>query len=69
MNIQRARQIADSFAHVAALQVQEVSGGLRVTYNGHSCYFVRESCFWPFVSRVAGAALGDVAEIEMRLAA
>jgi len=74
MNIQRARQIAMSFSgseakHVPALHVEEVSGGLLVRYQGHSSFFIRESCFWPFVSKVAGSSLREVAEIELKLAA
>jgi len=74
MNIQRARQIASSFSgsevgHVKALHVEEVSGGLLVRYQGHACFFVREACFWPFVFKVAGSSLREVAEIELKLAA
>lgn len=69
MNIQRARQIASSFSQVRELQVEELSRGLLVRHQGHSTYFVRESCFWPFVFKVAGDSRNDVAQIEMRLAA
>ncbi|MDX8391947.1 MAG: hypothetical protein R8K53_05190 [Mariprofundaceae bacterium] len=74
MNIQRAHQIADSFSgsgalHVNELSVEELSSGLLVRYQGHSCYFVRESCFWPFVFKSVGTSLREVAEIELKLAA
>jgi len=74
MNIQRAHRIAESFSgsgklHVNELTVEEISSGLLVRYQGHSCYFVRESCFWPFVFKAAGASLREVAEIELKLAA
>ncbi|OIQ03994.1 MAG: hypothetical protein COS82_03015 [Zetaproteobacteria bacterium CG06_land_8_20_14_3_00_59_53] len=67
MNIERARRIAHSFAHVAELHVEELSGGLLVQHDGNSSYFVRESCFWPFVFKSAGASQADVLEIESRL--
>ncbi|MDQ6972700.1 MAG: hypothetical protein Q9M30_08630 [Mariprofundaceae bacterium] len=69
MNIQRAREIAASFANVAEMHVEELSSGLLVRHQGHSCYFVRESCFWPFVFKIATSSRQDVAEIEMRIAA
>lgn len=69
MDMQRARQIAQSFAHVAGLRVEERSGGLVVHHQGHASYFVRESCFWPFVFKAAAASRNDVIEIEMQLAA
>jgi len=69
MDMQRARQIAHSFSRVAELQVEELSGGLLVRHGAHSSYFVRESCFWPFVFKAAGASCHDVIEIEARLAA
>jgi len=69
MNIQRARQIASSFSSVREMQVEEISGGLLVQHQGHSSFFVRESCFWPFVFKVADASRHDVIAIETKLAA
>ena len=69
MNIQRARQIAQSFSERGLLRVEAHEGGLLVRHHGHEAYFVRESCFWPYVSRLAGSAVGDVASIELKLAA
>jgi len=69
MNIQRARQIAASFSRVTELHVEELSGGLLVQHHGKSCYFLRESCFWPFAFKVAGTARADVADIELKLVA
>jgi len=67
MNIHRARQIARQFTHLGELQVEELSGGLLVRHHGNSSYFVRESCFWPFVFKVAGASSADVMAIESRM--
>jgi len=67
MNIQRARQIARMFAGVGELHVEEASRGLLVQHQGTSCYFVRESCFWPFVFKAAGASGAKVLEIELRM--
>jgi len=67
MNIQRARQIARQFAHIGELHVEEISGGLLVRYHGNSSYFVRESCFWPFVFKAAGSSSADVLAIESRM--
>lgn len=67
MNIQRARQIAQSFAHVSELHVELASRGLLVRHHGVTSYFVRESCFWPFVFKAAGASSADVLEIESRM--
>jgi len=69
MDMQRARQIARSFSRLKELQVEELSGGLLVRQGDHSSYFVRESCFWPFVFKVAGDACPAVADIESKLAA
>lgn len=69
MNIDRARQIARSFSHLGDLHVEELSGGLLVQHAGNSSYFVRESCFWPFVFKTAGSSQGAVLEIETRLEA
>jgi len=68
MNYQRAQQIAKSFAGVAEMQVEQVSGGLLVQQHGHSSYFVREACFWPFVFKTAASSRHVVAEIESRMA-
>ena len=68
MNIIRAQQIANLFSSVPELQVEEKSGGLLVQQHGHSCYFVREACFWPFVFKTAAASRHDVAEIESKMA-
>jgi len=68
MNSQRAQQIARSFSGVTELQVEPMSGGLLVRQHGHSCYFVREDCFWPFVFKTAAASRHDVAEIESKMA-
>jgi len=69
MNIQRARQIANSFSRIDEMQVEEVFGGLLVHHQRHSRFFMRESCFWPFVFKIAGKSSKDVAEIEMKLEA
>lgn len=69
MNIQRAKQIARSFSGVSEMQVEEKSGGILVRQHGHSCYFVREACFWPFVFKAAGTSRCYIAEIEMKLVA
>jgi len=50
------------------MQVEQISGGLLVRQHGHSCYFVREACFWPFVFKTAAASRCDVAEIEAKMA-
>jgi len=68
MNSQRAQQIARLFSSVAEMQVEQVSGGLLVRQHGHSSYFVREACFWPFVFKTAASSRHDVAEIESRMA-
>jgi len=68
MNIKRAQQIARSFSGIPEIQVEEQSGGLLVRQSGHSYYFVREACFWPFVFKAAGTSRCDVAEIELEMA-
>lgn len=67
MNAERARQIARSFSHLGELHVEELSGGLLVRHQGNSSYFVRESCFWPFVFKAAGASQAEVLLIESDL--
>jgi len=69
MDVRRAHQISRSFSRVGGIRVEAVGDGLLVCQHGRSCYFVRESCFWPFVFRVAGAAGPRVANIEENLAA
>jgi len=52
MNAIRARQIASGFVKMDGCEVEEMSGGLLVQYQGKSAYFVCEACFWPFIYRV-----------------
>ncbi len=55
MEAGRAKQIASGFLKVNNCQVKEMDGGLLVQYHGETAYFVRESCFWPFIYRISGA--------------
>jgi hypothetical protein len=62
METDRAKQIASAFLKVNDCQVEEVAGGLLVQYHGKTAYFVRESCFWPFVYRITGVSEDSIAQ-------
>ena len=71
MKANRARIITDAFTRIHSFAVENTSKGVCIHYQGCHAYFVRESCFWPFVfnlSRV-GHEEGQVAEIEAELSA
>lgn len=53
----RAHRIAASFSTSPSFRVRPFHHGLLVRYRNQTCYFVRESCFWAFVYRVA--SLGE----------
>jgi len=50
----RAQRIADRFSGDLNFIVQSYCGGLLVSYQKHTHYFVRESCFWSYVHKITG---------------
>jgi len=71
MDTVRASIIANAFSQVSGFRVDRKADGVCVSYMGNKAYFIRESCFWPFVFNVARASHEEVpvAEIEARLTA
>jgi hypothetical protein len=70
MDIKRAREIAEALPELHDLSICEEAGRLLVRHANGVSYFARESCFWPFVFRIADAR--DrllVNATELRLAA
>jgi len=69
MNTIRAQKIADAFSPINAFGVESTEYGVRVNYLGNQAYFVRETCFWPFVFKLGQVnhEEGQIAEIEMGL--
>jgi len=50
----RASKIADQFSGNMNFVVRSYCGGVMVHHLQRTHYFVRESCFWSYVYRVAG---------------
>ncbi|HKI61527.1 MAG TPA: hypothetical protein VKA31_04460 [Mariprofundaceae bacterium] len=54
MKDSRAKRIATNFSASASFRVRPFNHGLLVQYHQNTCYFVRESCFWDFIYKMAG---------------
>jgi len=54
MKDSRAQKIATNFSASASFRVLPFNQGLLVQHHQSTCYFVRESCFWTFIYKVAG---------------
>jgi hypothetical protein len=71
MDAKRARRITESFSCINAFAVDSTEQGVCVHYLNNHAYFVRESCFWPFVFSLGRVnhEEGQIAEIEAELSA
>lgn len=70
MDVKRAREIVEALPELHDLFVQEEAGRLLVRHANGVSHFARESCFWPFVFRIADARDRMlVNDVELRLAA